>query len=405
MKKKILYLSQVYPYPADGGGKIKTYRTLQALAKKYIVSAVFISEYQPTPAEITHLKKLGVAEVTVFFNAQILASVKADLLHLTYNFLQLRPHYVFQYTHVEAATYIIKKIAQYKPDIIHIDHINIAQYLPKQKKEIWLLEHHNVEFYLLWTRFIHSSKLSRKLYLAIESCLTYLFELKVIRKFDHIFTISEQDRTRVIKNFLISPDSVSTQPLIYPIATQKKQEARRPYVLFIGNICWPPNEDAIEWFLTTMWPKILQKIPTAEIHIVGKRNFPWEKNNQTILQQKNVYLEGFQKNISQFLRQAHVFILPFRMGGGVRIKSLTALAHGVPLVSTALGVEGVKVVEKKEFLLATEKTFPQKINTLLRNKSMRNQMSKQQLQYMKRMHATKMNQQFLKLYEQVTSKV
>jgi len=81
-RKKILYISQVFPYPNDGGGKIKTLNSLEALAKDNDVYAIFISEKNPNRIEVEYLKKIGIKKIKVFFNKKILASVKDDYLHL-----------------------------------------------------------------------------------------------------------------------------------------------------------------------------------------------------------------------------------------------------------------------------------------------------------------------------------
>lgn len=401
MKKKLLYISQVFPYPTDGGGKIKTYNTLRVLAKKISISAVFVSEKKPSATEIAHIKKLGVKKVQVFFNSTILDSVKDNLWHLVKNFLQLRPHYVFQYTHKEAATFIQTEIASFAPNIIHIDHANMAQYLPKRKKQIWILESHNLEFYLLWTRFVHSSKLSRKAYLLIEATLTYLFERKITPLFDCIFAISSDEKTRIQKFF--SPQRIETQPLFYGMAPKRKlSEISKQELLFIGNLRWPPNEHAVEWFITKIWPLIRQLNTEVRLSIVGQR--------YDVLEQRlsksdlvGVSFFGFQKSLSKYLKTATAFILPFKMGGGVRLKSLTALASQIPIVSTTLGVEGLAVRNNFEYLEAnTEREFANKMLRLLKNKALQQRISQKQKKYMEQHHSSEENIRFLRLYQQVT---
>jgi glycosyltransferase involved in cell wall biosynthesis len=393
-KQKILFISQVYPYPADGGGKIKTLNSIKTLAKHYEVYAIFISEKKPNKKELEYLKNLGVKKIKVFFNSYILASVKDDYLHLFKNFLRLNPHYVFQYTYKPAFGFIKNTIASFKPDVIHIDHINIAQYLPKQKKQTWILEHHNLEFYLLWTRFIHSNKWTRKLYLLIESTLTFLFEIKSIRRFDHVFAISPEEAERTKKFFRIN--NVSAQPLVYPTAKLTKTKTKTPYILFIGGLGWPPNEDAAEWFINKMFPLVLAKHPTAEFHVVGKDNPVLTKrlpnNNQ-------LFLHGYQKDLKPYLKKADIFVLPFRMGGGVRIKSLTALSAGIPIVSTPLGVEGLKLKKNKQYLEAkTEKDFAKQVCKLIKSKKLQAGMSVNQIKYLKENHSEKENNKWIMEY-------
>ncbi len=399
MKKKILYLSQMYPYPPDGGGKIKTLQTLRALAREYEVSAVFVSETKPTEQELNELTKLGI-KVKVFYSDKILASVKDDLVDLSWHFIRGIPHYVFQYTHEPAFPFIKEAIVEFRPDIIHVDHLNMAQYLPNEKRQIWILEHHNVETYLYWTRFLYSRKLTRKLYLLIEMILTFFYERKTLGLFDHVFAISREEEARLRNIFRIT--NTSTQPLVYPINPIRREPVNHPYILFIGNLGWPPNEDAVEWFLREIFPTVLKKLPDAQFHVVGKRQPRYEKNWPVL---PNVFLHGYQKNLDPFLVNAHVFVMPFQMGGGMRLKSLTALAAGVPVISTPLGVEGLAVRDGKEVLLARSASeFAGAVVTLLGSPQLQSALSLQGNRYLKKYHGGKKNKHFLATYQAVIRK-
>jgi glycosyltransferase involved in cell wall biosynthesis len=96
-------------------------------------------------------------------------------------------------------------------------------------------------------------------------------------------------------------------------------------------------------------------------------------------------------------------VLPFKMGGGIRLKSLTALASGIPIVSTSLGVEGLKVKANQDFLLAdSEKTFANKTIKLLKDSSLQNKLSKNSKKYIQKNHSLKNNHQYLKRYLAIT---
>ncbi len=394
--KKILYLSQVYPYPADGGGKIKTLNTLKALSKKYEIFAIFVSEKNPTKKEIEKLEKLGI-KVRVFYSKKVLESVKDNLGNLASKFIRGIPHYVFQYTHKPAFPYIQNAIKSFKPDIIHVDHINMSQYLSGEKKEVWVLEQHNLEHYLMWTRFIHTKKFTRKLYLFIEAALTYLYERRAIKKFDHVFAISDEEKERIKKTFKL--ENVSTQPLVYKALNYKKKISKNPQILFIGMITWPPNEDAVEWFLKKIFPLIQKKIPTVEFHAVGKVN---KKLLEKMPKLANIIFHKQQPLLKKFFKNNQIFVLPFKMGGGVRIKALTALANGSPIVSTSLGVEGLKIKHNKECLIAnTPHAFAQESVKLLYSKKLRNKLSTNGLRYLENHHSEDQNKRFLKEYKQI----
>jgi glycosyltransferase involved in cell wall biosynthesis len=404
MKKKILYITQVFPYPADSGGKIKSLNTLLTLAKKYEVQLVCVSEKNPTTRELNVLKKLGITS-HVFYNSEVSESIEEHQLKLLRFYLRGISHYFFQYYYEPAFSFIDELTQNWKPDVIHIDHVNLAQYLPKEKKEIWILESHNVEYQLLFTRFWYTRKKrwKRKGYLLLESLLTFWKEKKLTRKFDHIFSISQLDEKRLRKSFGVK--NITVQNLVYPIVIpfQKRRFATKPYILFIGGLGWPPNEDAVMWFVLHVLPLVQKKIKQAQLHVVGH---DIAHLYVKVREQKGTFFHGFQKDITPFLKKAQIFVLPFRMGGGVRIKAFTATAHGVPMISTHLGTEGIGFHDGEEILYAdTAQDFADKMIELITNRELQKKLVKKAQAYIEKFHSVKQNTIFLKEYQKVIDRL
>lgn len=393
-KKKILYISQAFPFPADSGGKIKTFYTLRTLARKYIVYALFVSDRIPAANEVRAVTRLGVA-VTITYSPGILYSVKNNLLGLARHYLRGIPQYVFQYTDASAFYQANRLVHELKPDVIHIDHLNMSQYLPEEKKQRWILEHHNVETYLYWTRFVHTGKITRKLYLFMEMLLTYVYEFRTLRRFDHVFTISKPEEERAKRMFFVH--NVSTQPLVYPGLHLTKRRHKGKRILFIGTLGWPPNEDAIEWFVHKIFPLIRRIVPNAEFHVVGRPGPRYAPPGSD-----HIILHGFQINLDSYLSTADVFVLPFHMGGGLRLKALMALSVGLPVVTTALGVDGLNVRNGKECLIAQDaKGFAREAVRLMMSAHLRRKFGQRAREYVRLHHGQEKNREFLRIYKQV----
>ena len=402
-KKKLLYLSQCFPLPLDGGGKIKTFNTLQTLAKKFEIFAVFVSERKTSKTELEKFKKLGIK--TQVFQTDIMSKdIKENYFKLAWNYLQLRPHFVYQYRYLPSFAWIKEKIKAWQPEIIHVDHINSAQFLPKKSwlklncKKIpkLILENHNLDHLLFFTRFKETKKIIRKIYLLLEGSLNWLYGEINYKRFDHIFTISDAEKNYLIKKC----QSVSTQKLVYPLKKTQNSKIKKYDILFIGYLEWPPNEVAVRWFAEEIMPLINQELPKIKFHVVGKQN----PKLDDLRKNKSVIFHGYQKNINQFIGASKVFVLPFKTGAGVRIKALTALQNGLPIVSTKLGVDGLDLVENQHYLLAeTDREFAKQIIKLLQNKTLRDKISKEAIKYFINNHSKKNNQNFLKEYIKCTS--
>ncbi|MFA7628953.1 MAG: glycosyltransferase family 4 protein [Candidatus Dojkabacteria bacterium] len=403
-KKKLLYLSQCFPLPLDGGGRIKTFNTLKTLSSKFDIFAVFVSERKATQKQLAEFKRLGI-KVKIFKTKLMAESIKEDYLKLAWNYLQLRPHFVYQYRYKPSFSWIKNKIKDWQPNIIHVDHINSAQFLPKknwlkrncEKTPVLILENHNLDHVLFFTRFIETKKLIRKAYLLLEGSLNLLYGEINYRRFNHIFSISESETTYLNKKC----KSVLVQPLVYPLKQVKTSQKKNYDILFIGYLEWPPNEVAVRWFIEKILPLVNQKMPEIKFHVIGNKN----PRLEDLKANKNVIFYGHQKNIDHYLAKSKVFVLPFQTGAGVRLKSLTALQNGIPIVSTKMGVDGLKLTEQQHYLLAkTEKEFAQQVIKLLKNKELRKKISSAQKRYFLQNHSKKNNKLFLESYLKILKK-
>jgi glycosyltransferase involved in cell wall biosynthesis len=402
---KLLYLSQCFPLPLDGGGRIKTFNSIATLSKKFEVFATFVSERNANPEDLARFKQMGV-KVKVFKTNLVSESIKDDYLKLAWNYLQLRPHFVYQYRYKPSFSWIKNKIKSWQPDIIHIDHINSAQFLPSKswlfqnchKMPKLVLENHNLNHILFATRFKESKKVIRKLYLFLEGSLNWLYGEINYKRFDHIFAISDTETAYLKKKGW----PASTQPLVYPLKKAPNKKEKIYDLLFIGYLDWPPNEVAIRWFVEKIFPLINQQLPQVKFHIVGKKN----PKLSDLEQMPNVIFHGHQKSLDKFLSQTKIFVLPFQTGAGVRIKSLTALQNGIPIVSTNMGIGGLHLTAGQEYLSAeTETEFAKQTIELLKNKQLQEEMSKKQTQYFAKNHSPQANSTYLAKYKEIADKI
>ncbi len=75
---------------------------------------------------------------------------------------------------------------------------------------------------------------------------------------------------------------------------------------------------------------------------------------------------GFVDDIRPYVRDAHVYVIPLRVGGGTRIKAYEAMAMGRPVVSTTVGAEGLPVIPERDLLVAdTDEAFAAAVLRLL----------------------------------------
>ncbi|SVC59167.1 uncharacterized protein METZ01_LOCUS312021, partial [marine metagenome] len=110
----------------------------------------------------------------------------------------------------------------------------------------------------------------------------------------------------------------------------------RDDLLFVGGFNHPPNADGLMWFVEEVLPQVRADI---RLNIVGS-NMPGEIE---VLESDQIVLHGFltDEELDDLYRSVRIAIVPLRFGAGVKGKVLEAMNHGVPVVTTSIGAEGI----------------------------------------------------------------
>ncbi|QGQ98489.1 glycosyltransferase [Paenibacillus psychroresistens] len=118
-----------------------------------------------------------------------------------------------------------------------------------------------------------------------------------------------------------------------------KAFSEREDLLFVGGFGHKPNIDAVLWFIQEVFPAILNQYPDMKIYIVGSNPPELIKN----LQAKNIIITGFvtDERLEQYYNDCKIVVVPLTFGAGVKGKVVEALYHGIPIVTTSVGSEGL----------------------------------------------------------------
>ncbi len=106
--------------------------------------------------------------------------------------------------------------------------------------------------------------------------------------------------------------------------------------MFLGDYNHRPNPEAAEMLVRDVLPLLLAGDPTAELWLAG----PNQERVQHLAAVPGVRILGFVPDLRTLFGQVRVLLAPLLSGGGFRMKSLAALAHGLPVVTNALGARG-----------------------------------------------------------------
>jgi len=177
-------------------------------------------------------------------------------------------------------------------------------------------------------------------------------ELRIYRQADALIVVSEVERALIeasgvrVPQFVISNFHVLTK-----FAANRVPHADLR-LIFVGSFAHEPNVDAILYFCGEVWPMVKARLPRATLTVVGGG----APASVRALEGDGVRIAGYVPDLAQIFAESDISIAPLRYGGGIKGKVGEAMAVGLPVVSTSVGVEGMGVIAEQEALIADDPT-------------------------------------------------
>ena len=151
----------------------------------------------------------------------------------------------------------------------------------------------------------------------------------------------------------------------------------RPNVTRIGMVAsnFHPNVDGLNHFMQKVWPHLTTK--DLQLHLYGNIAAGFRA-----IRFRNIHFHGIKPSLQGCYRQLDIVINPVRYGSGLKIKSVEALAHGLPLVTTREGARGLVHLDGKALAIAdTDTDFAKAIDSLTNDRASRGAMASEGLAY------------------------
>ena len=374
---KILFFTQVLPYPLNAGPKVRAYYVLRHLAQKHEITLVSFVRSTDTPAAIAHLATFCHAVHTV----PMPRSPLRDGYHLLRSLLSQQPfliardwngamvHKINELLHaVETGT-----VTPF--DAIHADQLwmspyaLLAQRQQQRKRAHTVLDQHNAVFMIPERLAGDDANLPKRLLLQWEARKMARYEVAVCQRFDHVVWVTQEDYQAVQQQAARLGQSVPCAAII-PIcgdsteqpAIQRQPTAHR--ITFVGGLHYPPNAQGICWFAETVFPQVLAQAPQSVLTVIGKQ--PPLALQKLGIPPQNLEITGFVDRVEPYLAETAAFVAPLLAGGGMRVKIIDGWRWGMPVVSTTIGAEGIAIQQEENILIAdTPATFAERTLQLL----------------------------------------
>jgi glycosyltransferase involved in cell wall biosynthesis len=117
----------------------------------------------------------------------------------------------------------------------------------------------------------------------------------------------------------------------------------------MANYDWMQNIEAARVLVTQVFPKILKVIPDAKLLIAGQHTEKIADLKTESVKLLNLKIEDIE-GVKRAYRESGVLVAPLYGPGGSRLKILGAMGTKLPVVTTAIGIEGIDAVNKESVL-------------------------------------------------------
>lgn len=384
---KILFVFGFSPYPANSGGIIRAYNLIKGLAGSHEIHLHIYSPWEVSREAQAHMLQFcKTVQVEPAWTSAIVDELMKKRICRVFNalipgfffnknvqrlFHPVAPQY-YGLSH-QARDALMRALAREKFHIAHFEFLSVAHYVNYAYGLPTILGTQNIES-LIIRQYSRAREVSGRNRLAkyIWSKRLGRFEASICKKFTKVVAVSDEDRAAL--KAMTGRDDIAVVPngvdpdFFAPSERGSSHETNS--IVFTGSLHYPPNDDAVMFFIGKVFPIIKRSLPKVQFHIVGRDPSPrilylpqWDSNIK-------VYADV--EDIRPYMERGKVYVVPLRIGGGTRLKILEALALKKAVVSTTLGSQGLNLKPDVHLLVADEpEDFANKVVKLMETKELR----------------------------------
>jgi glycosyltransferase involved in cell wall biosynthesis len=244
------------------------------------------------------------------------------------------------------------------PDVIWVEHtylfplaVEMRNHFPSAQI---ICNAHNVETALHSSMAANTFPSSARQWVEIEGSIVQHWERKMMNEADTVICCSEPDAVRF--KDLIGPHSASVKVIPNGVDTEYfhvcEPSISRPQLLFAGTAGYAPNDDAVDWLIREIFPRVLESNPECQLVLAGRSAEKCWGHLRKVC--RNLKIHSDVPDMRPLIADASICVVPLRSGSGTRLKILEAMSCGRALVSTQIGAEGIMGVAGTHWLLADQ---------------------------------------------------
>ena len=341
---KVLFLSQIVPYPPHGGVLQRGYNIIREIARNHEIHLLaFVHPEILTSQSLIDQSRQELQKFcrTIdYFPLWPKKSLVHKLAALVLGGVYPGPFSELAHRSTSFRNRMCELLGEQEIDLVHYDTIGLARYKNFAPNTPSVITHHNVESNLMARRSEVERSAPARWYVARQARLLRESESTESARFDCNVMMSATDEADLKAmapevHTAIVPNGVDTEYF------QPSHVEVEPAIIYTGGMNMFANEDAVLYMLKEMWMRIKQAIPNVHFYVIGQD--PTKEILEYAKKDDAVTVTGFVEDIRPYVARSAVYVVPIRVGGGTRLKVLDALAQGKAIVSTSVGCEGINV--------------------------------------------------------------
>jgi len=361
---KILFLSRWFPYPVNNGSKLRINGLLRELAKHHEVTLASFADQPDVRLDAPELQSICSAVHVVpwrEFNPQ---SWRARM-----GLFSMQPRFLIDTYSNEMAELIRTLTGDHKFDLIIASQLSMAAYYPCFGDTPAIFE--ELELGQFYDKIAATSGYLERLRLSLTWFKLRLYLVRLLDSFRMYTTASEQERHLFARHFSAYEKKLTIVPNCIQVSDYQGLEVKpvANQLVYSGSFRFYANYDAMQWFVSYVFPKVLERIPDAQLLVTG------DHADLPLSSTRNVTLTGYVDDVKALIAASAISLAPIWSGGGTRLKILEAMAIGVPVVATSKGAEGLGTQNEEHLLIAdTSEAFAECIIRILNDRDLRDRL-------------------------------
>jgi polysaccharide biosynthesis protein PslH len=374
---KVLFLTPQLPYPPHKGTTLRNYHLIRHVAARHETHLLSFVAPGDDPAHIDVLN--GLCRSVTLVDAPIRTKQRRAFDALTSPW----PDMGLRLWSDAYAERLCELLAAHRFDVVQVEGIELARYAQRaalpaaNRPRLTVLDEHNAEAALQRRVFLTDLRRPRRWVGAAYSLVQWhklrRFEAWALRGYDCALAVSPGDAAELEQlaagaYAAIVPNGVDTD--YYARGGFGSAELSGwPRLVFTGSMDFRPNVDAVTWFCAEVLPRLAADFPEVRFYIVGGQP---NAAVSALAADPRVTVTGWVPDERPYVAASDLYVVPMRMGGGVRFKVLIAMSMETPVVSTGMGADGIDARPGRDYLRAdSADEFARAVASLLRDPARR----------------------------------